>query len=95
MQLPRNFPFINEHVPPQICPTAIDCNPALTDPCNPAELTRRSNHESMTESDVRLLSHCECLCRCGCDTRVDEVFPMVVLGFNLQPEEQLCSLNAV
>ena len=30
--------------------------------------------------------------RCGCDARVDEVFPMSVLGFNLQQEDkQFCT----
>jgi len=52
--------------PAPICATAVDCNPPLTDPCNPTELAR-----------------------CGCDTRVDEVFPMMVLGFNLQPEDDV------
>lgn len=52
--------------PSPICATAVDCNPPLTDPCNPSELTR-----------------------CGCDTRVDEVFPLMVLGFNLQQEDSV------
>ncbi|CAK9019510.1 Protein LOW PSII ACCUMULATION 1 [Durusdinium trenchii] len=66
--------------PSPICPTAIDCNPPLTDPCNPSELTR-----------------------CGCDARVDEIFPMMVLGFNLQnedsvhflPYDQLCNFDLI
>ena len=33
--------------------------------------------------------------RCGCDTRVDEVFPMMVLGFNLQPEEPEAAINHI
>mmetsp|Transcript_73562 Transcript_73562/g.157668 ORF Transcript_73562/g.157668 Transcript_73562/m.157668 type:complete len:1505 (-) Transcript_73562:114-4628(-) len=41
--------------------------------------------------------------RCGCDTRLDEIFPMKVLGFNLQEQDQvnfipgdtLCSEAAV
>ncbi|CAJ1417799.1 unnamed protein product [Effrenium voratum] len=71
---------IGTRSPSPICSTAIDCNPPLTDPCNPTELLR-----------------------CGCDARVDEVFPMSVLGFNLQqedsvhflPENQLCSFNLI
>mmetsp|Transcript_70728 Transcript_70728/g.165888 ORF Transcript_70728/g.165888 Transcript_70728/m.165888 type:complete len:1497 (+) Transcript_70728:104-4594(+) len=73
---------IGTRSPSPICATALDCNPPLTDPCNPAELLR-----------------------CGCDARVDEVFPMMLLGFNLQQEdavhflpysdEQLCSFSRI
>ncbi|CAE7417138.1 unnamed protein product [Symbiodinium natans] len=66
--------------PSPICATALDCNPPLTDPCNPQELLR-----------------------CGCDARVDEVFPMSILGFNLQQEDsvhflpyaQLCTFDLI
>jgi len=66
--------------PSPICATALDCNPPLTDPCNPQELLR-----------------------CGCDARVDEVFPMSILGFNLQqedsvhflPNQQRCSFDLI
>jgi len=51
-----------------ICLTAQKgrCYPPLSDPCNPAELTR-----------------------CGCESRVDEVFPITMQGFNLQQEDAL------
>eukprot|EP00933_Yihiella_yeosuensis_P002447 TRINITY_DN10414_c0_g1_i1.p1 TRINITY_DN10414_c0_g1~~TRINITY_DN10414_c0_g1_i1.p1 ORF type:complete len:641 (+),score=95.21 TRINITY_DN10414_c0_g1_i1:135-1925(+) len=66
--------------PDPICPTAVDCNPPLTDPCNPQELFR-----------------------CGCTTRVDQIFPLKISGFNLQqadeiyflPYETLCSMDAL
>ncbi|CAE8627095.1 unnamed protein product, partial [Polarella glacialis] len=53
-----------------ICPTAMDCDPPLTDPCSPSELNR-----------------------CGCDARVDEIFPLQVQGFNLQKEDQISFLT--
>lgn len=49
-----------------ICPSAIDCQPPLTDPCSPTELSR-----------------------CGCDSRVDSVFDIKIMGFNLQQEDTI------